>query len=115
MPDTKKGDRSAVMAGAIGVAGAVFGAVITGAFSYMGQKGDADAKIVELSLSILRSPPSEGTGPLREWAIEALAKHSHFKFDKEQQDALRKQALPYTASVALTNAIKSAINAGAIP
>ena len=113
MPDeAEKGNRSAWWLATVGVAGAIAGAAITGLFSYLGQKQDADAKMVELSLSILRAPPTKGTDPLREWAIVAIEKHSQFAFNDDQKKALRQQALPYVAAStasAIGSAVSSAI------
>lgn len=76
MAESKKGDRSAWWLALVGALGAALGAGITGGFSYLGQKGDLDAKMIELSLGILRAKPTPETEPLREWAIAAIQKQA---------------------------------------
>src|SRR6266481_3183453 len=90
-----------VVGGAIGIgaiAGAiavVAGAAITGAFNYFGHQGDLDAKMIELSVGILRSEPTPETTPLHEWAIDVMEKRAPFKFNMEQRAALLKKELPF--------------------
>jgi len=100
----------------VGAVGALAGAGITGAFNYFEHKSDLDAKMIELSVSILRTAPAEGTEPLRAWAIDVIEKRGQFKFSQPQQAVLLKKALPYTASnsslaaqigTAVSNAIRS--------
>ena len=55
---------------AVGVFSAVGGAAITGGFNHLDHRYDLDAKMIELSVGILRAPPTKETKPLREWAIE---------------------------------------------
>jgi hypothetical protein len=62
-------DRSPLWLALAGVVGAVVGAGITGGFNYLGHRGDLDAKMIELSVGILRAEPTPETVPLREWAI----------------------------------------------
>jgi hypothetical protein len=95
MPDAKKVDRSAWLIAAIGVAGGVIGAGITGAFSYLGQKNDLDGKMIELSIGVLRADPTPGSQPLRAWAIDVIQKRGNFTFNQAQQEALLKEALPF--------------------
>jgi hypothetical protein len=47
------------------------GAIVTGGFNYLSHQGDLDAKMIELSVGILRAEPTPETAPLREWAIES--------------------------------------------
>lgn len=71
------------------------GALINNAFNYLDKKADIDAKLIELSVGILRSQVTDETRPLREWAIHALEERADFKFDEAQRAALLKQELPY--------------------
>jgi hypothetical protein len=79
----------------VGAIAVVVAALITGMFGYAGQKGDIDAKMIELSVGILRSEPTPETKPLREWAIDVMEKRGTFKFSEEQRAALLKQELPF--------------------
>jgi hypothetical protein len=91
----KTSDRSAwwlALAGAIGI---VAGAAVTGAFNYFDHQRDLDAKMIELSVGILRSTPTPETIPLREWAIDVIEKRAQFKFTAAQRAALLKQELPF--------------------
>jgi hypothetical protein len=88
-------DRSAwwlALAGAIGV---VAGAAITGTFNHLDHKGDFDAKMIELSVGILRAEPTPETIPLREWAIDVINKRAGFNFNPAQQAALLNKPLPF--------------------
>jgi hypothetical protein len=109
MAESKKGDRSAWWLALVGALGAALGAGITGGFSYLGQKGDLDAKMIELSLGILRAKPTPETEPLREWAIAAIQKHGDFTFDDAQKKALLKQPLPFISNNAISSTISGAI------
>jgi len=93
-PKTKT-DRSAWWLAFAGVVGAALGAGITGWFSYLGQKNDLDAKMIELSVNVLRADPTSGTTPLRAWAIDVIEKRAQFKFNDEQKAALLNEALPF--------------------
>jgi hypothetical protein len=88
-------DRSAwwlALAGAIGV---VAGAAITGAFNHLDHEGDFDAKMIELSVGILRAEPTPETIPLREWAIDVIDKRAKFNFNPLQRAALLNKPLPF--------------------
>ena len=39
-------------------------------FTYLSRQNDLNAKMIELSISILRADVQEETLPLREWAID---------------------------------------------
>jgi hypothetical protein len=88
-------DRSAWPIALAGVVGAVAGGLVTGAFNHLDHKADIDAKMIELSVGILRVAPSEGTRPLRQWAIDVIEKRANFDFDDAQKAVLLKQELPY--------------------
>jgi hypothetical protein len=77
-----------------GAAGGIVGVVITGLFNHFDNAGDLDAKMVELTVSILRSKPNPETMPLREWAIDTLQTRAHFKFTADQIAVLKNQTLP---------------------
>jgi hypothetical protein len=93
MPKTT--DRAAWWLALAGAVGAVAGATITGAFSYLDHKGDLDVKFVELSVGVLRATPTQETMPLREWAIDVIQNRAGFKFNAEQRAVLLKQELPF--------------------
>ena len=78
-----------------GTIGAIAGAAISGVFNYLNHRGDLDAKMIELSVGILRSAPTPETTPLREWAIDVIDKRARFEFDEAQRAALLKQELPF--------------------
>jgi hypothetical protein len=78
-----------------GIVGTVLGAVITGWFNYVSHQGDIDAKMIELSVGILRAEPTPETAPLREWAIDVIDKRAGFKFNTAQRAALLKKELPF--------------------
>jgi hypothetical protein len=79
----------------VGLLGGIVGASITGAFSYFSHRDDLDAKMIELSVGILRTEPTAGTGPLREWAIDVIDKRAKFPFNDAQRTALLTKQLPY--------------------
>jgi hypothetical protein len=89
---------SGVVGGVIGGAvvaivsaiGLVAVAIITG----LSHQGDIDAKMIELSVGILRSEPTQDTQPLRAWAIAEMEKRGA-KFTEEQRAVLLKQELPF--------------------
>ncbi len=91
-------DKSAWWLALVGTGGAIFGSVVTGAFNYLGHRGDLDAKMIELSVGILRSEPRPETEPLREWAIDVIGKRARFEFDVAQRSALLKKELPFKAA-----------------
>jgi hypothetical protein len=78
----------------VGAIGIVLGAIITGNYSYLGHESDLDAKMIEMSIGILRSEPKPETEPLREWAIDAIGKRGRFSFNAEQRAVLLKKQLP---------------------
>ncbi len=80
------------MAGAIGI---VAGALVTGGFNYLDHKSDIDAKMIELSIGILRAEPTPETTPLRERAIDVIGKRASFNFNEAQRAALLKKELPF--------------------
>jgi hypothetical protein len=88
-------DRSAWRLAIAGVIGVVAGAVVTGAFNYVSHQGDLDAKMIELSVGILRAEPTPETIPLREWAIDVIDKRAKFNFNSAQRAALLNKPLPF--------------------
>jgi len=88
-------DRSGWLIAVVGLAGAVGGAIATSAFSYLNNKADNDAKMIELSVGILRAKPTDETRPLRQWAIDVIEKRANFQFDDAQKAALLQQELPF--------------------
>jgi len=88
-------DSSAWHLAIIGTAGVIAGAAITGGFNYLSRQNDLDAKMIELSVGILRAKPTPETIPLREWAINVIDERAGFSFDKSQRAALLKQELPF--------------------
>jgi hypothetical protein len=94
-PKRKPGERTALWAAIAGAAGAVIGAGFSGVFSYLSHQYDLDAKVIELSVGILRAPVTEESKPLRQWAIDVMGKRANFQFDKTQRAALLNEPLPY--------------------
>jgi hypothetical protein len=90
-----KPDLSAWWLALAGVIGAVAGALVTGAFNYLDHQRDLDAKMIELSVGILRSEPTPETTPLREWAVDVIEKRAQFKFNAEARATLLKKQLPF--------------------
>jgi hypothetical protein len=86
-------DRSGWLIACVGVCGVIGGAAITGAFNHLAHKSDLDAKMIELSVGILRAPPTPETTPLREWAIDIIDKRANFSFNQKQRDTLLKKEL----------------------
>lgn len=78
-----------------GIVGAVIGGAITGVFNYLGHQGDLDAKMIELSIGILRAEPTPETTPLREWALNVIDKRGPFPFSAIQRAVILKQPLPF--------------------
>jgi hypothetical protein len=93
MADSKKTDRSAWWLAVAGAIGVVAGALVTGLFSHFDHKGDIDAKMIELSIGVLRAEPTGDSGPLREWAVETIEDRANFKFTPEQHSILVKRPL----------------------
>jgi hypothetical protein len=79
----------------VGLLGVYGGAIINGAFNNYAHQSDLDAKMIELSIGILRAPPTPETTPLREWAIDVINKRGNFSFNKAQRDTLLKRELPF--------------------
>lgn len=92
---TRTPDRSAWWVAFAGVMGAVVGAAITGGFNYLGHQGDLNAKMIELSIGILRAEPTPETTALREWALDVLDKRGPFSFSAVQRAVILKQPLPF--------------------
>jgi hypothetical protein len=88
-------DRSAWWLAVAGTIGVVAGAAITGAFNYLDHQRDLDAKMIELSVGILRAAPTPETVPLREWAVDVIENRAQFKFNATQRAALLKEELPF--------------------
>lgn len=89
------GDRSAPSLAVAAVIGGIAGAAISGGFSYLNNKADVDAKLIELGVGILRTEPTKETGPLREWAIDVIQKRGDFNFSDAQRAVLLNQELPF--------------------
>jgi hypothetical protein len=90
-----KSDRSAWWLALAGIVGVIAGALVTGAFNYLDHQRDLDAKMIELSVGILRAAPTSETIPLREWAVDVIQTRAKFRFNDAQRTALLKQELPY--------------------
>jgi hypothetical protein len=88
-------DRSASQFVIVGFLSAVVGALISGAFNYLDHQRDLDAKMIELSIGILRAEPNPDTTPLREWAIDVMEKRARFSFSMDQRTTLLKKPLPF--------------------
>jgi hypothetical protein len=88
-------DRSAWWLAVAGIVGVVAGALITGAFGYFSHNRDLDAKLIELSVGILRAQPTPETTPLREWAVDVIQKRGDFSFTEAQKNALLSKELPF--------------------
>ena len=58
-------EKSAGWIALAGTIGAIAGAVVSGLFNYLSHRGDLDAKMIELSVGILRATPTPETKPLR--------------------------------------------------
>jgi hypothetical protein len=86
---------SSIKYAVVGAAGLILGAAVTGAFNYLSHQGDLDAKMIELSVGILRAEPTPETIPLREWAIDVIDKRAQFRFNAAQRAALLKKELPF--------------------
>jgi hypothetical protein len=91
------GGSSAWTVALVGILGAVLGALVSGGFNYLAHQGDLDAKMIELSVGILRSEPTPETGPLREWAIDVIDKRAKFPFNAAQRAVLLTKQLPFLA------------------
>jgi hypothetical protein len=88
-------ERSGWLIAVVGLAGVIGGALINNGFNYLDKKADVDAKMIELSVGILRTEATPDTRPLREWAIDVIEKRAGFNFDQAQKAVLLKQELPY--------------------
>src|SRR5262245_42680526 len=88
-------DRIAVWIAISGIIGAVGGAPITASCGYFAHQNDLDAKMIELSIGILRAEPTPETTPLREWAIDVIDKRANFKFNAVQRTTLLYKQLPF--------------------
>jgi hypothetical protein len=88
-------NKSAAWLALVRAGGAIFGAAVTGGFNYLSHRGELDAKMIELSVGILRSEPTPETEPLREWAIDVIDKRARFEFNTAQRAALLKKELPF--------------------
>ena len=51
-------------------------------------------KYVELAVGILRSQPTPGHDPLRDWAVEVIKKHATVPIPKDAQEQLLIRAAP---------------------
>lgn len=95
---------------ASGIAGAIVGALATfgtGVLTYWSHQGDVDAKMIEMSVAVLRADPTSATDPLRDWAIEQIEKRANFTFTQAQKQALHKERLPSVAAQ-IGNAVATA-------
>jgi hypothetical protein len=92
----KKVDRSPWWLALAAAAGVIGGALVTGGFNYLSHQNELDAKMIELSVGILRSSPTPETEPLREWAIDVIDKRARFSFNARQRAVLLKRQLPFT-------------------
>lgn len=110
MPQEKKADRSAWWLAAVGAVGVVGGAAISSTFNYFEHKSDIDAKMIELSVGILRAEPTPETAPLREWAITVIGERAAFNFNEAQRAALLNKALPFKSNAALAVEIGQAVS-----
>jgi hypothetical protein len=79
----------------LGAAGVILAALITGWFNYRSHQNDIDAKMIELSIGILRAEPTPETTPLRQWAVDVMNKRGGASFSEGQRAILLKQELPY--------------------
>ena len=95
-------EKSAGWIALAGTIGAIAGAVVSGLFNYLSHRGDLDAKMIELSVGILRATPTPETTPLRQWAIDVIDKRARFEFDEAQRAALLKQELPFKGAAQST-------------
>jgi hypothetical protein len=73
--------------------------------TYATHQGDVDAKMIELSIGILRAAPTQETLPLRDWAIDVIEKRSKFAFNAAQKTALRNKQLPYVSAAEIGAAV----------
>ena len=103
MVESKKSDHPAWWLVLAALGGAIGGALITGAFNHFDHNRDVDAKMIELSVGILRAAPTPETTPLREWAIDVIDKRANFPFNAAQRAVLLKKELPYKSDWILKN------------
>lgn len=90
----------------IGLLGCLIGAGLTAWVTLQTNSRDIDAKMIELSVGILRSEVKPETAPLREWAIDILSKRSGYAFSEPQRAALLKKELPFKGG-AFSNGFES--------
>jgi hypothetical protein len=83
--------RDVIIPAVTGAVGIVVGALVTAGFGYLSHKGDVDARMIELSIGILRAEPTKESASLRDWAIQVINDRSDVKFDDAQKEALRKK------------------------
>jgi hypothetical protein len=94
---TKTGDeivdwKSAVMAALAAGLGAVIGTLVVPSLGGVVSDHQADAKLLEMSVGILREPAKADDDPLRSWAIKVVEKKSSVAFTDPQRAALLKRA-----------------------
>jgi hypothetical protein len=87
-------DRTPLWVAIAGIVGVAIGAWINGRYNEASHQHDLNAKMIELSISILRADVQEETLPLREWAIDVMDKRANFQFNDAQRAVLLKQPLP---------------------
>jgi hypothetical protein len=104
---------SSIKYAVVGAAGLILGAAVTGAFNYLSHQGDFDAKMIELSVGILRAAPTPETIPLREWAIDVIDNRAKFNFNSAQRAALLNKPLPFKG--AFDSSFDSGFGAGGTP
>ncbi|CAL76161.1 hypothetical protein; putative signal peptide [Bradyrhizobium sp. ORS 278] len=80
---------TAALAAAIGAAAGVF--VVTSTAGG-GIEHQADAKMLEIGVAILREPARADDDPMRSWAVKVVEKKSGVSFTDPQRAALLKRA-----------------------
>ncbi|CCD86361.1 conserved exported protein of unknown function [Bradyrhizobium sp. ORS 285] len=80
---------TAALAAAIGAAAGVF--VVTSTAGG-GIEHQADAKMLEIGIAILREPARVDDDPMRSWAVKVVEKKSGVSFTDPQRAALLKRA-----------------------
>ena len=106
---------TALVSALVGALGLVAGAFITAKFTYESHKSDVDAKMIEISLGILRAPLVAETAPLREWAVTEMEKRAGFTFSDQQRMALLRHPLPYVDPAAIGSAVASQLRQAVPP
>jgi len=84
--------KSAVMAAVAAGLGAVIGTLIVPSLSGAVPDHQVDAKLVEMSVGILRETAKADDDPMRSWAIKVVEKKSGVAFTDQQRAALLKRA-----------------------